>query len=344
MSEHPLKGPGLDGPGFDLVAEAAATIKRRKMLLGTGEQKVLVAVSGGPDSVCLLDVLDRLTATFDLSLSVAHVDHGLSDESADVAAHVSSWAAARGFEVHVVKAPELAGPNLQARARDFRYEFFGIVAERLEVDAIATGHTLDDRVETTLARLVHGAGTEGLAGMSPADSRRIRPLIDSRRSETRAYCVERELKFYDDPANQDRRFERVAIRNDVLGPIESRWGEGGVRAIATSADRLAEDASALRRQAETLYESLVKESNDKKSLDRASFDALPRALRRRLLELMVGRVRDRAAAIDEALDAADRWTAGSGKELRFAVASGGEIKLAAGAVEVEPPQAAPSDA
>lgn len=309
------------------------------MLSGTGTQNVVVAVSGGPDSVCLLDVLDRLKATFELELTVAHVDHGLSDNSAEIAARVSSWCAARGFEVHVVRAPDLAGTNLQARARDFRYEFFDIVAQRVGASAIATGHTLDDRVETTVARLIHGAGTEGLAGLAPADPPRIRPLVDSRRAETRAYCAERGLEFVDDPANDDLRFERVAIRREVLGPIEARWGDGAVRAMSASADRLAEDAATLRRQATTLYESMVKQSEGGKQMQRESFVALPRALQRRLLELMVGRVRDRSAAIDEVLDALERPS--SSETLRFAVASGGEIRLSAESVVVRDGPAQP---
>ncbi|MFN2525385.1 MAG: tRNA lysidine(34) synthetase TilS [Actinomycetota bacterium] len=333
MNSRPLKGPGLEGPGFELVSNTAASIKRRGMLPGDGEQTVLVAVSGGPDSVCLLDVLDRLQATFELSLVVAHVDHGLSEHSADVAAHVSSWGAAHGFEVHVVRAPELAGANLQARARDFRYEFFGIVAERVGASAVATGHTLDDRVETTVARLIHGAGTEGLAGLAPAALPRIRPLIDARRFETRAYCAQRDLTFFDDPANEDLRFERVAIRKEVVGPIEGRWGDGAVRAMGVSADRLAEDAEALRRQAEVLYTSLVKEAPGRKQSQRESFDALPRSLRRRVLELMVGRVRDRGAAIDEVLDALDRPTTGGDR--RFSVASGAEIIVSAESIVVD---------
>ncbi|MGH2819660.1 MAG: ATP-binding protein, partial [Actinomycetota bacterium] len=109
----------LGGPGFDVVERAEATIKRHGMLADT--DRVVVAVSGGPDSTCLLDVLSRLATQLDLTLEVAHVDHGLSEGSGEVAARLAHAAAAAGFDVHMVRVPDLAGPNLQARARDFRY-------------------------------------------------------------------------------------------------------------------------------------------------------------------------------------------------------------------------------
>jgi tRNA(Ile)-lysidine synthase len=312
------------GLGFDVVKKAEESIRRHRML-DPGDV-VVVAVSGGPDSTCLLDVLARLGERLSLSLEVAHVDHRLSEDSEKVAAEVSGRAAKEGFEVHLARAPDLSGANLHARARDFRYEFFDIVADKEGAMRIATGHTLDDRVETTLARLIHGAGTSGLAGLPPSTGRRIRPLIEVRRSETRAYCEERGLTFIDDPANEDPRFDRAFIRKEIMSAIESRWGDGAVRAIATSADRLLEDARTLEGLSKAMYRDLVSETDDGSRVDRERLVALPRSFRRRILELAVGEVRDRSGGIDavlDALDAVDRNTA----HARFSVASGIEIRL-----------------
>ncbi|MGH2694588.1 MAG: tRNA lysidine(34) synthetase TilS, partial [Actinomycetota bacterium] len=198
------------GPGYDVVERVWQTIERHRML--EGGDTLVVAVSGGPDSVCLLDSLARLQSKIALSLVVAHVDHAISDRSAQVAARVAHDAAEMGFEVHVTKAPDLSGPNLQARAREFRYGFLEIVAQKEGARRIATGHTLDDRVETTLARLIHGAAPDVLAGIPPVEDARVRPLIDVRRKETRAYCEDVGLTYFEDPANEDERFERVAVR------------------------------------------------------------------------------------------------------------------------------------
>ncbi len=314
----------LGGPGFDLVDAVLATILRRRMM--AGGETVLVAVSGGPDSTSLLDVLARLQDKLDLQIEVAHVDHGLSENSAEVSARVAREVAELGYDVHVARARDLAGPNLQERAREFRYAFFTAIADDIGASRIATGHTLDDRVETTVARLLHGAGTGGLAGLPPQDGPRIRPLIEVRRAQTRAYCDEVGLEYYDDPANEDPRFERVRIRQGLLESIETEWGEGVIKAIAASADKLTEDAAALTSLGERLAADLLSPTDGGTQVVKLEMIAgLPRALQRRVLESAVGRVRDRSGGIDAALDAlADEHLV---KPVRFAVASGKEIVI-----------------
>lgn len=304
-------------------------------------ESVIVALSGGPDSTCLLDVMGRLTEQLGWDLAVAHVDHGLSPESATVAARVARAAAARGFEVHTLRAPDLAGPNLQARARIFRYGFFDTIARQIGATKVATGHTLDDRVETTVARLIHGAGTAGLAGLRPSDGGRIRPLIDVRRNETRAYCEELGLDFVDDPANDDPRFERGFIRRGLIAAVEGRWGDGAVRAMATSAERLAEDAAGLQLLAERLYSQMCVEGSDEVSFELASLSAMPTALRRRVLEAAVGRVPDRSGGIDAALQRLERLEAPVPKDLSYSVTAGIEIQIHGDRVVVKRPQPGP---
>jgi tRNA(Ile)-lysidine synthase len=313
---------------FKIVERARATIARYDML-EEGE-KVLVAVSGGPDSTCLLDVLQR--SRLDLDIAVAHVDHGIAQRSEDVAARVSASSAHAGYEVHLARAHELSAPNLQAKARDFRYEFFDIIARQLDGAKIATGHTLDDRVETTLARLVHGAGTGGVAGIPPHEGNRIRPLIDVRRAEARAYCDALELEYHDDPANEDDSFERVAIRRRVVASIEERWDEGAIRAIARSADRMLEDSRSLDQLKDRLYAGIASGEGDTITLQLEAIRTMPRALRRRVLEDAVGRIRDRAAGIDEVLDALDRDDGSRPKS--FDLAGGGTLRLEENAIVV----------
>lgn len=292
--------------------------------------------------MCLFHVLTRLRAG--LTLMVGHIDHGLSPQSEEVARRVAADVAATGHDVHVVRAQGLEGPNLHERARSFRYSFLEGLAEREGADVVATGHTLDDRVETTLARLIHGGGTDVLAGLAPRSGVRIRPLIDLRRAETRAYCREVGITWHDDPANEDPRFERVAIRTELVAPIEQRWGEGAIRAIGRSAERLAEDAEALGAQARLLLRSLVRGTDgegegeaEEMQLDAATMRDLPRALRRRILEIALGRVRDRAAAVDEVLDALDR--SDLKPDARFATAGGGEIVIGRERIAVRRPEA-----
>lgn len=319
----------LGGPGYDIVEAADKALRRYRML--TGGEKVLVAVSGGPDSVCLLDVLRRLADRWELSFEVAHVDHGLSESSGAIAAGVATAAAAAGLDAHVVRVSGLEGPNLHARARELRYGFFDKVMEMTGAVAVATAHTLDDRVETTLARLIRGATPGVLAGIPPSSGGRIRPLIWVRRAETRTYCEELGLDFFDDPANEDERFDRAAIRTALVRAIEERWGEGAIRAIGISAERAAEEAAALDAIAQGLAGSL-RTRGDLIVIDRDVIEAAPRALQRRLLESAVGRIRDREPALDEALDWLER--AQQGAAAHFDLPGGAAIDIDAAEVKV----------
>jgi tRNA(Ile)-lysidine synthase len=328
-------GIRLGGEGFDVVT-AARDLLARVEEPAEGTRRWVVCVSGGPDSTCLLDVLGRLSQTLGLALEVAHVDHGLSPQSEDVAAAVARAASGAGHDVHVARAGGLEGPNLQARAREFRYRFFETVAAETGASRIATGHTLDDRVETTIARLIHGAGTGALAGLRPREQNRLRPLLGVRRVETRAYCEARGLKFFDDPANSDERFERAAVRARVVPAIEERWGDGAIRAIAVAADRLAEDAVFLEGLAETLYGQIAKRAAGEVRFDLEAIRLAPRALRRRVLALAIGRARDRSGGIEAALDALERRDLGGG--LSFDVAEGATISVDRDGVVVRMPR------
>jgi tRNA(Ile)-lysidine synthase len=166
----------------------------------------------------------------------------------------------------------------------------------------------------------------------------VHPLIAARRPETRAYCDETSLRYLDDPGNEDPRFERSVVRAHVLRAIEEEWGDGAVRAMAESAERLREDSSFLARLAETLYGQMAHRVEEGISFDLDRFTEAPRALRRRLLESAVGRVRDRSGGINAALDALERDRK---PNARFAVASGVEIEIEATRVLVRKPQPAP---
>lgn len=328
MVEPGRVADSVGGPGFDVVERAAAAIDRYGML---EPGPLVVAVSGGPDSICLFDVLVRLASRYSVQPVVAHVDHALSEESDRIAARVGHFAAEGGFDAHVARAADLQGPNLQARARAFRYEFFEIVAGKVGATRIATGHTLDDRVETTLARLIHGAGTRGLAGLPPVEDDRIRPLIALRRSETRIYCEQRGLEYWVDPANEDRRFERVRVRQDVMTAIEQAWGEGAIEAMGRSVELLRDDAQLLESLATSVHRELAQEREKDVSFPLDRMVELPRALRRRVLERAVGEIRDRAGGIEAVVDALEKdFRPGA----RFSVASGIEIVIEGGRVTV----------
>jgi tRNA(Ile)-lysidine synthase len=181
-----------------------------------GGETVLVAVSGGSDSVALLYLLRALVPTWHLGLHVLHVDHGLRSESARDAEFVRRLSARLGVPAEVAEIRVDRAGSREAAARDARYRALQEHAERVGADRIAVAHTADDQAETVLMRLLQGAGLRGLAGIPPTRGRIIRPLLTQRRRALRALLVSAGIEWLEDPSNDDRAFLRNRIRHEIL--------------------------------------------------------------------------------------------------------------------------------
>ena len=192
------------------MAERTLEVAAASGLVPSGEP-LLVMLSGGADSVCLLDVAVRLEAR----VSALHVNHGLRPDAGDDEAHCNALCERLGVPLAVERL-ELAsahGPgNLQAEARDARYA----LAERHAGGDYAAGHTATDQAETLLYRLAVSPGRRALLGMPARRGRLVRPLLEVTREDTRAYCEARGLPWREDPSNEDRRFARARVRHEVL--------------------------------------------------------------------------------------------------------------------------------
>jgi tRNA(Ile)-lysidine synthase len=203
-----------------------------------GGESVLVAVSGGPDSVALIDVLREAAAALRLRLAVAHVHHGLRGEADRDAEHVRALADRLAVPFHLERVTVRGGPpweGLEAEARRVRLAALTARARAIGADRIATGHTADDQAETVLMRVLDGAGPRGLAGIRPARGPFIRPLIDSRRADVLAHLAARGLAWVEDESNRDPRFLRNRIRHDVLPALIERIGPSVPAALCRSA-------------------------------------------------------------------------------------------------------------
>lgn len=178
--------------------------------------RLLIAVSGGADSVALLHGVSELRAELRLSLAVAHVDHGLRRSSATDARFVSALAEKFALPVFVKKcrkAPK--GANVEAWGRDQRYRFFTQILRRYRFDYVITAHTADDAAETLLMRLV---SNKELRGILAADKERrcLRPLLTVTRAEVQRYCIARGIRFREDPTNRDETFLRNRVRRRLI--------------------------------------------------------------------------------------------------------------------------------
>jgi tRNA(Ile)-lysidine synthase len=208
-----------------LVQRVLDTI-RRHALMRRGD-RVLVALSGGPDSVGLLRLLRELEAAGELSVAgIAHLNHGLRDAAHGDEQFCRALAAEMGLPfrsdlVDVRGRAERLRISLEDAGRRARYELFARVASELQSDVIATGHTRDDQAETFLLRLLRGAGPRGLAGIHPRSGRVARPLLDVSRGELRTYLASIGQPFRDDESNRDLSIPRNRIRHELL-PVLSR--------------------------------------------------------------------------------------------------------------------------
>ena len=224
------------------------------------EHCLLVAVSGGPDSIAMLGLLSEWARRCGyLSLQAATVDHGLRPEAADEAAAVAEFCRTLGVPHATLRwRGEKPATAIQASARRARYTLLGEEAERLGGAAIVTAHTLDDQAETVLMRLAHGSGPAGLAGMKPIAMRGglglHRPLLPVAKARLVATAMARAWPFVTDPSNRDARFERVRWR--ALMPRLAEEGLTAARLSALAA-RLGRMNEALDQRTQALLPMLV---------------------------------------------------------------------------------------
>lgn len=278
-----------------LLETAQATIERHRML-EPGET-VLVAVSGGVDSIVLLDVLRRLAPRHELSLVIAHLDHGLRESTSEADARFVEQLG-RESNIRVVseridvrRAAPRKAPGLEAAAREVRRSFLRDTAGRVNASKIALGHSASDRAETILFRLARGTGGAGLRGIEPVSGAFVRPLIEVPRTEILAYARQERLTWREDPSNTDVAFARNRIRHCVLPELE-RINPRIVEAICRASDLMAElDVAGSFLSSRLLNNIVSRQEEGRVVLGRASLAALPPAVQRLVLREAFRRVR-----------------------------------------------------
>jgi tRNA(Ile)-lysidine synthase len=216
--------------------------------------RALLAVSGGPDSVALLDLFTVVAPAVDLELLVAHVDHGIAPESEAVARQVAQLAGRYGVPQRQVRL-ELGPDASETRARRARYGALRELQREADCRYLVTAHHADDQAETVLYRLLRGTGMAGLAGI-PARGPRglVRPLLPFRRSELEAWLSERDLAGYLDPANRDERHDRTWVRHRLLPLVRERFGSVTERRLADLARHAGSERRAWAAALRTLPE------------------------------------------------------------------------------------------
>lgn len=243
---------------------------------------VVVAVSGGADSLALAFALNTEAKKLAITVVGVTVDHQLQPQSSVQAERVMNQLVQMGISCFVKKVDVDLKDGLEASARKVRYEAINEVAQQENAVAVFLGHTKDDQAETVLLGLARGSGTRSLSGMAHHNGIYVRPLLEITRTQTEEFCNAQGLIFWNDPHNVDLQFARVRVRNEVLPLLEKSIGPGISDALARTAHLLRDDADALDHWAQR--EAIHLDLSD---LECQHLEDLPRAIRTRILRAAI---------------------------------------------------------
>lgn len=252
--------------------------------------RVVVGVSAGPDSVCLLYLLNDLKDDYNLSLHIAHLHHGFRGKEADEDVRfVQSLSKALGIPAHIehidvpsyIKKTKL---SKQAGAREVRYKFFNRIADDIGAAKIALGHTADDQAETFLMRLLKGSGLHGLTGIAPVRERIIRPLIEISREEIKEYLSERDIRYRIDSSNLSPVYLRNKIRLELIPYLAKEYNPNIMDTLIRNLKILREEDIFLNGFVDRTYSQvLVRKSDNSVILDSSKLTSINLPVRRRVI-------------------------------------------------------------
>jgi len=275
---------------------------RERDLLRHGD-RLLVALSGGPDSTCLLLVLAALRRSLGIELTAAYFDHRLRGPTASAREERFARELAGRLAVPVVVGAgdvrahaKAGGLSIEQAARELRYRFLAQAAHAADCGAVATGHTKDDQAETVLLHVVRGSGLAGLAGMAPSAGwpvaveegtpapRLVRPLLALSRADSEACCREAGIEPLQDPSNQSRAHLRNRVRHELL-PLLRQYNPRVDDALVRLAGSAAQDDAFIEAQARAALTSIARATPEGQTLSRSGLHALPPALQSRAIRL-----------------------------------------------------------
>lgn len=275
--------------------EILKTIKKYK-LIESGD-RVLVAVSGGPDSMCLLDILNKLKEKLKIEIAVVHVNHGIREEANEETEYIKRYCEKYNIKIYVKYAnvTDLAKEEkvgLEEEGRKVRYEFFEETLEKTGFNKIAIAHNMNDKAETVLMNIIRGSGSVGLKGIDPIrDNKYIRPLIETQRQDIEKYCEDNKLEPKFDKSNNDNTYTRNKIRNILIPFIKKEFNPNIIKGINNLSEIVAEEQNYLEKIVNNIYNKiLIEETKDKIILDLKEFNKQEVVIKKRLLFLAITRI------------------------------------------------------
>ena len=258
--------------------------------------KIVIGVSGGPDSICLLHVLYGLKEKLGIEIVVAHVNHMLRDVADLETEYVQNFCKKLGIQCYVKKADILEISKTQKKGteevgRQIRYDFFDEVAKKTNSNKIATAHNSNDRAETVILNILRGSGLSGLKGIEPIrDNKYIRPLINTDRQDIENYCNDNKLEPKYDKTNNENIYTRNKVRNTVIPYIKKEINPNIIKTINRLSSLATEENEYLQAITKQEFENLLIEKTENIILDLHKFNSLNLVIKRRLILYTINEV------------------------------------------------------
>ena len=271
------------------IADVRRAVRESWMRQGVvSGDRILVACSGGADSLALAAAAIFEGARAGIAVGAVIVEHGLQPETKRVAEETRQSLVELGaspVEVRTVKVSSAKAGGPEAAARTARYAALDAAADELGAKFVMLAHTLNDQAETVLLGLARGSGNRSLNAMAEVNGRYLRPLLGIERATTVAFCEDSGLTAWQDPQNSDTKFARVRARNNVLPVLEAELGPGIAQALARTAEQLREDEAVLAPMAQDFFDSFVSLKATTIEIALAQFEAAPLAIRHRVIAM-----------------------------------------------------------
>ena len=274
------------------------TIKKYNMI--ENEDKIVLAVSGGPDSICMLDILNDIkndeTIDINFEIAVAHVNHMIRKEAEEDEKYVKKYCEEKQIEFYSksIDVQKMANNNkigLEEAGRKARYDFFDEILEKTNAQKIAIAHNKNDKVETVLMHILRGSGINGLKGIEAKRGKYIRPLIECERNEIEEYCTEKKMQPRIDKTNFENEYTRNKLRNLLIPYIKKEFNPNLIQTIDRLSNLVAEEENYMDKQVENVYkELLISEKEKEIQLNLKIFNIQEKVIKSRVILYTITRL------------------------------------------------------